>query len=280
MTDTVSPAALAGAAPAAANTTVAAAEIRSLRIGYNLPGCASLSGEHAAAQSGKCAGLEGGNPPGAKMETRGLRRLAVLVDADVDGALGKARLAIAEIINPLAAEVLVIAERGDDVPALEEALTPEFQRLGVGEAEVLYLLEDQPDAFALLLHCRLGHQHAAGEDIALDEVRVLPVAIEIALVDGDCLDRGRAARFEPVEQRLEIGRPVLLAHRFDHLDRADVVELPLRVAIILEMQGREIVEALPLHSLLGEFQLLAGEGDAIELGAIVLGDRFGKAAPA
>jgi hypothetical protein len=44
--------------------------------------------------------------------------------------------------------------------------------------------------------------------------------------------------------RLEIGRPVGFADGLDHLDRADMVELTRGVAIVLEMEGREVVEAL------------------------------------
>ena len=48
----------------------------------------------------------------------------VLVDADVDRAFEEPRLAIAEVIDPLALEFLVVAELGDLGPAFEEAVMP------------------------------------------------------------------------------------------------------------------------------------------------------------
>src|SRR3954469_6897123 len=142
---------------------------------------------------------------------------AVLIDADVDGAFGKARFAVAEVVNPFAAELLVEAELLDDVPALEEALAPEAQGLGVAEAEELDVFEYQPDALALLGHGGLGHQHATREDVALDEIGGGAVALEIGLVDGDGLNGGGAARLQAIEDGLEVGRPVLHADGLDHL---------------------------------------------------------------
>ena len=55
---------------------------------------------------------------------------------------------------------------------------------------------------------------------------------------------------------------------------------PVRVAIVLEVEGREIVETLARDAGLGERQLFPGQRDAVEARAVVPGDGLGEAAPA
>ncbi|MNW17942.1 hypothetical protein D3C71_2173070 [compost metagenome] len=57
-------------------------------------------------------------------------------------------------------------------------------------------------------------------------------------------------------QCLEIARPVVLADGLDHLDGADMVELPLCMPIILENQGGVFVQTLPGQALEAELELL------------------------
>jgi hypothetical protein len=66
-------------------------------------------------------------------------------------------------------------------------------------------------------------QHAAGEDVALDEVGAAPVGAEAFVGDGDGLHRGAPARLQAVVQLREVAGPEALADRLEHLDRDDVV---------------------------------------------------------
>ena len=94
-----------------------------------------------------------------------------------------------------------------------------------------------------------ARQHAAGEDVAADEIELARDRPAKELFgDGDDLQPGAAAGREPVAQLPEEDRPVSLADRLEHLDRGDAVVDAALVAIVLQ---------LDLH-LLGEPRL----GDA------------------
>src|SRR5271169_2806620 len=87
------------------------------------------------------------------------------------GALGaEAGLAIAEVEPPQAPEALVEAKALDLVPGRFEAAGPFGQGLGVVLAEPLDAPPLQPGPRRLLLQPGLGGQHAAREDVLLDEV--------------------------------------------------------------------------------------------------------------
>src|SRR5262249_7645101 len=136
-----------------------------------------------------------------------------------------------------------------------------------------------PGTVALLAHDLLGEQHAAREDVALDEVHAVAIAVPVALDDGDALDRRRTAGLEPVIERAEIDRPMGFAHGLDHFHRSNPVELAPGVAIIFEDEIDLAVEAMGLHPVLGEFKLLARERDAAEFRPR-LAHLFGDTAPA
>src|SRR3546814_15781728 len=72
--------------------------------------------------------------------------------SDLDGAFGEAGFAIGEIVDPLALEFFVVAERGDHGPALEEALAPEFEGAGIGEAEGFDVFEHEIVLVDKVLH--------------------------------------------------------------------------------------------------------------------------------
>jgi hypothetical protein len=75
---------------------------------------------------------------------------------------------------------------------------------------------------------------AAGKDVALNKIHVVPVGFIVTVVDGDDLQRRPSARTEAVAQHGEIGRPILFADGLQHLDRHDAVEAAVEVSIILK----------------------------------------------
>jgi hypothetical protein len=56
-----------------------------------------------------------------------------------------------------------------------------------------------------------------------------------AVLHGDDLQASPAAGLQPLAQRVEIDRPVFLAHRLEHLDRGDAVIGPALVAVVLQL---------------------------------------------
>ena len=75
-------------------------------------------------------------------------------------------------------------------------------------------------------------QHAAGEDVGLDEVGAGRIAVEQGRIDRDELQRRAAAGRRARGDGGEIGVPIFLADRLDHLDRGDGVELFVELAIV------------------------------------------------
>ena len=132
------------------------------------------------------------------------------------------------------------------------------------------------------LRAELGRarQAAAGEDVLLDEVGALDVAVEQGVLDHDALDAGAATRLEQAGHALEVGRPVLAAHGFDHLDRADGVErFVADVAVVLQAQVGAIGPADAGHAFAGEVELLGGEGHAGDAGVELQRGLLGQRAP-
>src|SRR5262249_52968024 len=122
--------------------------------------------------------------------------------------------------------------------------------------------------------------HSAREDVATDEIHLALVARVEAILDSDGLDRGDAARLQPVADLAEVSRPVFLADRLDHLDRGDaIIQAPL-VAIVLELDLDLAVETCGGDALPPELVLLAADGQPDHADVVTLRDVFGKAAPA
>ena len=85
--------------------------------------------------------------------------------------------------------------------------------------------------------------------------------------DADVLQRRPAAGFEVASDGIEIGAPPALAHRFDHLDRGDGVELLSRVAVILKADLDPVAKAGFGDLLVGPGLLLRRQCQADDLGA-------------
>ena len=81
-------------------------------------------------------------------------------------------------------------------------------------------------------------EQAAGEDVASGSSRRARVAVEAVVGDRDRLQGGAAVRARAAVARREEGRPVLAADRLEHLDRDDLVEAPVDVAVVLRDGSR------------------------------------------
>ena len=132
----------------------------------------------------------------------------------------------------------------------------------------------------LFLEDGLAGQHAAGKNVALDEIDAFAVALEQAVIDGDDLERRLAALFQAVENLGEIARPVGFTDCLEHFDRGDPVIEADMVAIVLQADIDLLGKAFALHAGQRVIALGGGDGQAGDLAAPVPGGIFGKAAPA
>ncbi|KAI1692169.1 hypothetical protein Ddc_23783 [Ditylenchus destructor] len=85
---------------------------------------------------------------------------------------------------------------------------------------------------------------------------------EVGLGDGDGLQQRVAAGDQPITQGREVDRPVGLAHRLDHLDGDNAVELALDIAIVLQPQVDAIRDAPAGRALAREGELLGRQRHA------------------
>ena len=128
---------------------------------------------------------------------------------------------------------------------------PFAQGTGVILAEPEGAGEFQPGLFGLLAEARQGRKHAPRKDIVADKVAAGAIAVEQFILDGDGLDHGPAAALQPLRDAGEIGRPVMLANRLEHLDGDDVVESAGGAAIILQLDVGGAVQPLGGEPVLG-----------------------------
>ena len=101
-----------------------------------------------------------------------------------------------------------------------------LQMLGGNQAQAVarYLLAQRRDR----------GQHTTGEDVLLDKVRIAPVAFVVFLGNRDHLQHRAATLGQAPAQAGEINRPVIGAHRFEHFDGNNPIELAVRIAVILQ----------------------------------------------
>ena len=123
-------------------------------------------------------------------------------------------------------------------------------------------------------------QHAAGEDIALDEIGAAAVVGEVAIGERDHLQPGAPVRCQARAQLGEEGGPVALAHRLEHLDRGQAVEAAGDVAIVLKPDLDPLGQARLEDALLRQLVLCPGHGDAGDAGAELPCGEDGEGTPA
>src|SRR5665213_4403820 len=149
------------------------------------------------------------------------------------GAAGaETGFAVAEVEAPQPAEAFVEAQGADVVPGRLEATAPLGQGGGVVLAEPGDGLPLQARAIGFLPQAGFAGEHAAREDVFAHEVRVPAIDREQFVADGDDLQAGAATGREDLADLGEIGRPIGFAHRLEHLDRGDAVEMALDVSVI------------------------------------------------
>src|SRR5579863_1049488 len=97
------------------------------------------------------------------------------VETNIERSRAESGLAIGEVIIPHAPEPRVEAELGDPRPRDLETLRPFRERTCIARSEMLDMLQNQARALHMALNQRRCQQHAAGKDIALDEVGVAAI---------------------------------------------------------------------------------------------------------
>ena len=151
---------------------------------------------------------------------------------------------VREVEVPHAAEQVVEADGVDFVGVRVEALLPAVQRARVVVAEVEALGDPQvgvlADAVVDRPHRR---QRAAREDVLGDPGVLMAGRDHPRVVEHDGLEPDpTVGRDQPIE-RGEVGRPVALADRFDHLDAHDRVVLALGIAVVAQLHVDAIADA-------------------------------------
>src|SRR5690606_3553637 len=106
----------------------------------------------------------------------------------------------------------------DVCPSGVETARPFSQGVGVIDAETLDSSLAQSCLFDHRGDALLGRKRAAGEDVLLDEIRARVIVLEQAVLNGDDLQARAPAGLKDIVDLLKIGRPVLAADCFEHLD--------------------------------------------------------------
>ena len=123
-------------------------------------------------------------------------------------------------------------------------------------------------------------QAAAREDVRVGEAPLGLLDVVGALVDRDRLEQHRAVRRQQRRAALEEGVEVLPADGLDHLDRDELVEGPLELAVVLQQQRDAVVDAGGADALGGERVLLGGDRRRRHAAAVARGGVDREAAPA
>ena len=174
-----------------------------------------------------------------------------------------------------AAEAFVV-EGGDGVAVGVEAAAPVADGFGVVEAEDFDVRGDEFLVFDGAEDFGEGGGVAAGEDVAGDP----GVGDGGAVAAADGVDERDAVRREEIAEGSEVFGIVGDADMFEHADGDDAVERAGDGAVILKREGDAVGEAGGVRAGAGGFELLGGQRDAGDAGAVILGQRDGHAAPA
>src|SRR5215471_317448 len=102
----------------------------------------------------------------------------------VDVAREESGLAVGEVVFPEPAEAIVEAERKQVRPCRAEVISPGRQRLGIILSENALADDRHAEALAERLQDLRRGQHAARENVALDEVDLAPIVLEHAVLNG------------------------------------------------------------------------------------------------
>ena len=148
----------------------------------------------------------------------------------------EAGLTVRQIKPPGANEALIETLCAHGRLCRVEALMPLTQRRGIIIPEGVACIAQQPCLSERLVKAVWRGQHAAREDVFLDEIDALAVGLPTLVGEGDHLKCRLSAGLEALADLVEIDRPVFLAHRLEHLDRGDAVIAAGFVAVILKLE--------------------------------------------
>ena len=199
----------------------------------------------------------------------------------VEPALQEPGLGDREVELPQPPEAPVIAELLQAGRGGTKALAPGAQREHVGGRDVL-----KPDG----AHIGLGGQAAlhplhrgkaaAGKDELVCETPGGLLRLVGAVVDADRLQEHQAVRLDQLRAAAEEEVEVLPPDRLDHLDRGELVEAALQLAVVGLEKGHSLLEAGGAHPTLRVVALLAGDRRRGDAAAVLPRGVDGEAAPA
>ena len=135
-------------------------------------------------------------------------------------------------------------------------MSPDLQGSRIAVREGFHPCKLQPCLFGLFGNGGRGKQHAAGENVTLDEIHLAAIIGKKRFGNGDGLHGREPTRFQPIMNGAEIRRPVTFPHRLDHFDRSHLVILALRIAVIANFKFGPIGKPQPFHARARESQLL------------------------
>ena len=156
-----------------------------------------------------------------------------------------------------------------------EPFAPAAQRFGIMVAKTAHVAPFQPAFLRQGPKATFGYQHAAGEDVGLDEIGAARIMMEDRIVDQNILDRGAPAGLQQARDRIQIVGPIMLADRLHHFHAGDGLILPLCVAIVGQVDLRAGPQ--PIARIIS---LLDRQGQPVISDGAALHSLFGEAAPA
>ena len=142
-------------------------------------------------------------------------------------------------------------------PGVQKPLTPAGESLGVIFGKIFLIAEAQIGGAHGLLNFIWAGQHAAGENIALDEVSIFAIGLKARILDGDDLQSGAPTGFKTAAKFVEKHRPIFLADSLKHFDRHHAIILRLDIAVIAIFQLDFIRQSTFVYALLTKGELLA-----------------------
>ena len=188
--------------------------------------------------------------------------------------------AIAQVEAPQAAKTFVEPQPTDLLPGAFEPRTPFGEGARVVLAEPGDGVPLEARLVGLLAQPGFARQHPAREYVFPHEVGALAIDAKQLVPDGDDLQAGPPTWREHLAHLAEIGRPIGLTHRLEHLDRSNPVKLSLDIAIVHQPDVGLVGQALVEQALAGEVVLSLGDGHAGDAGADLARGEFGETAPA
>ncbi|CEE59684.1 hypothetical protein XACW160_290032 [Xanthomonas citri pv. citri] len=198
-----------------------------------------------------------------------------------DRAFQKTGLAIGQVKLPHADEALVVTQRTHLRQLRHETLPPRTQGQRIARADVFQVEQAQiAGARDCAGHRRDRRDEAAREDMPFDEVHRMQRLFVAVVFDGDGLDQRFAIVSQQAADLGEVRIQILVADGFDHLDRDHAVEAAFQVAVVAQQHRHPIAQTCRGDALVGQLELLAGNGGGGDAAAVFACGVQCKAAPA